>query len=51
MTFEEYKEYINSTYNKGGVHVVLHFEKDGVMTNANKTSDRIADKNVSWIDY
>ena len=51
MTFEEYKEYINSTYNKKGLHVPLHFFKDGVMTNANNTSDRDADKNVSWINY
>lgn len=51
MTFEEYKDYINSTYNKGGLHVVRHFVNDGVMTNANNTSDRDADKNVSWIDY
>lgn len=51
MTFEEYKEYINSTYNKDGLHVVRHFVNDGVMTNAKNTSDRDADKNVSWIDY
>ena len=51
MTFEEYKEYINSTYNEKGLHVPLHFLKDGVMTNANNTSDRDADKNESWINY
>ena len=51
MTFEEYKEYTNSTYNKDGLHKVRHFANDGEMTNANNTSDRDADKNVSWINY
>ena len=49
MTFEEYKEYINSTYNKDGLHKLRHFANDGKMTNANKTSDRDADKKGSII--
>lgn len=51
MTYDEYKEYINSTYNKDGKHIVRHFTSDGTMSNANNTSDRDADKGVSWIDY
>lgn len=51
MTYEEFRKYINETYNKDGLHVVRHFVENGNMTNANKTSDREADKNVSWIDY
>lgn len=51
MTYDEYKEYINSTYNKDGKHKVRHFTNNGTMTNANNTSDRDADHNWSWIDY
>lgn len=51
MTYNEYKEHINSTYNKDGKHVVRHFTNNGTMTNANNTSDRDADHNWSWIDY
>lgn len=49
MTNKEYQEYINSTYNKDGLHKVLHIANDGEMTNANNTSDRDADKKGSII--
>ena len=49
MTNKEYQEYINSTYNKDGLHKVLHIPNDGEMTNANNTSDRDADKKGSII--
>lgn len=51
MTFSEYKNYINSTYNKDRLHKVCHFNSDGEIFNANNTSDREADKGVTWIEY
>lgn len=51
MTYKEYRDYINSTYNNNNVHQVRHFAKDGEVKNANKTSDRDADKGVAWIIY
>lgn len=51
MTYNEYKEHINSTYNKDGKHQVLQTKMNGTMTNANDTSDRDADHNWPWIDY
>lgn len=51
MTNKEYQEYINTTYNKEGIHKTRHFVNDGTMTNANKTGDRDADKGFSWIAY
>lgn len=47
MTYEEYRKYINETYNKDGLNIVRHFVDNGNMTNANNTSDREADKDVS----
>lgn len=51
MTYQEYRDYINSTYNKDNIHKVLRFVEDGEVSNANKTGDREADNGVSWIDY
>lgn len=48
MTFEEYKQFIEETYEECDV---LHANKDHTKKNCGNTSNRVAPKGITWIDY
>lgn len=48
MTFEEYKQFIEETYEECDI---LHAKKDHTKKNCGKTGNRVAPKGIPWIDY
>lgn len=48
---QEFRDYIRITYDKDGEYGNLEQICDGSIKNATRTSDRYADKGVSWINY